>query len=197
MSSGTFSARINSQGVNFTHPQTWCNYCHNFEELSRQHEGSLEEETRLAICIEHQHIRYVQRQKFTEELKDLEAGKSLYTEIMLMDFTQLQLDNCLFIQDMIMVVYYCNSITGKLQHYYRHFVAEDDSISNDVGFMQACVQKAMQGMLNFCCFELTILTEFSMSEKVCIWSDGGPKHFKNSHALFAAAQIAFKEGVCI
>ena len=63
--------------------------------------------------------------------------------------------------------------------------------------MQACVQKAMQGMLNFCCFELTILTEFSMSEKVCIWSDGGPKHFKNSHALFAAAQIAFKEGVCI
>ena len=60
VSSETFSARINSQGVNFTHPQTWCDYCHDFEELSHQHEGSLEEETCLAICIEHQHIQDVQ-----------------------------------------------------------------------------------------------------------------------------------------
>ena len=38
-------------------------------------------------------------------------------------------------------------------------------------------------------------TEFTTSRNVKIWSDSGPKHFKNSHALYAIAQLAKKHKV--
>ena len=40
------------------------------------------------------------------------------------------------------------------------------------------------------------VVDYATSDNVRIWTDGGPKHFKNSHALFAIAQLAKKHKVC-
>ena len=111
-----------------------------------------------------------------------------------MDFSKIQGDNCTFIQDMIIVVYQRDPNTGHLHHFYRHYVAESSSITNDTGFMKAALDRAIKGKSmhditsNHC-------TEFATSANIKIWSDGGPKHFKNSHALYAIAQLAKKHEV--
>ena len=84
--------------------------------------------------------------------------------------------------------------TGRLHHFYRHYVAESYSITNDTGQMKAALDQAIQGM-TMCCVESYNGAEFATSNNIKIWSDGGPKHFKNSHALFAIAQLAKKHEV--
>ena len=100
----------------------------------------------MKSVFEHQHVCDQQRQQYNQELEDLRQGTSPYTEILHMDFSQLQLDNCVFLQDMIVVVKYPDpNNPGKLVHFYRHYVAETTSINNDTGFMKECLRRAITG----------------------------------------------------
>ena len=78
-------------------------------------------------------VRAPQRKKYKEEVKALEKGESEFSEIFHMDFSQIQEENCTFIQNMIIVVYQKDPNTGCLHHCYWHYVAESPSITNDTG----------------------------------------------------------------
>ena len=95
---------------------------------------------------------------------------------------------------MIIVVYQRDPNTGSLHHFYRHYVAESSSITNDTGFIKAALDQAIKGE-SMHDTEFYHCTEFATSDNIKMWSDDGPKHFKNSHALFAIAQLAKKHEV--
>ena len=191
---GQLQRRMPERHISFIQSHTFCEYCHDLKDLSDCTELTEEEETRLRECQEHVRIGDEQRKQYQEEVKTLENGESEFDKIFHMDFSQIQGDNCTFIQDMIIVVYQRDPNTGHLHHFYRHYVAESSSITNDTGFMKAALDRAIKGKSmhditsNHC-------TEFATSANIKIWSDGGPKHFKNSHALYAIAQLAKKHEV--
>ena len=128
-------------------------------------------------------------------MDDLTRGKGEYDVIFHIDFHQLKLEHCTFHQEMICTVYYRppGLRLGEIgrEHFYCHYVGESSSMSNNVGFMQEAVKRAIEGMSwsDWSLFSLTASTEFAIGRRVKIWSDGGPKHFKNSSAMFAMAQI--------
>ena len=128
-------------------------------------------------------------------MDDLTRGKGEYDVIFHIDFHQLKLEHCTFHQEMICTVYYRppGLRPGEIgrEHFYRHYVGESSSMSNNVGFMQEAVKRAIEGMSwsDWSLFSLTASTEFAIGRRFKIWSDEGLKHFKNSSAMFAMAQI--------
>ena len=191
---GQLQRRMPERHISFIQPHTFCEYCHDLKDLSAREELTEEEEARLRECQEHVRIRDEQRKQYGEEVKALENGESEWGEIWNMDFSKIQGDNCTFIHDMIIVVYQRDLNTGRLHHFYRHYVAESSSITNDTGFMKAALNRAIKGesMHNI---ESYYWIEFATSDNIKMWSDGGSKHFKNSHVLFAIAQLVKKHEV--
>jgi hypothetical protein len=116
--------------------------------------------------IKHKELIPIQRGQYTKEKLVIGNGDK-HTALVTQDFTQIQYDGG-FTQDLIICIYtYNNEEADGLQRVYRHFVGKSDD-QNGVSFVIGCWK--------------VLLDEKRLDEvqKVNIWSDGGPKHFKIS-----------------
>ena len=134
--------------INFVAAASWCTYCRDFEELCEKEDLTPKKQRRFEECLVHFTVMKQQKAQYKADLAALKAGTSKFKEVFHMDFSQIQEDNCVFINDMILVVYQRDLNTGELHHFYQHYVAETTDINNDTGFMKCALDKTLDGKLN-------------------------------------------------
>ena len=101
--------------------------------------------------------------------------------LVVQDFSQLQM-NCGFLQTLIIVLYYFQD--GELQTVYLDYVG-DKGMKNDVTFLAGVWR-------NLC--KNPLLKSF---QKMYLWNDGGPKHFKITSAMHLWAWVKTTLGLSV
>lgn len=161
-----FTAYLQSLHVHYS-PNTFiCPLCADLAELERLDADSLdaEQQKRREECKEHVLVFKEQYNAYTAAVRGLKFNQKL----IVLDYTDLDFVNHSF-QDLIICIYTRNS-DGSLSTEYRHFIGNKND-SNDVYFTVK-VWNILKQSGAFNC------------EKLDIWTDGGPKHFKLSSLLF-------------
>ena len=146
--------------------ETVCPYCQKLKIL--QSRGVLDnfetiERNSLEKHVErfHKQIEYYLKTK-----RDLINNKEEGTVIVIQDFTQIKVQETFF-QDLIICFYlYDANEDDKLKRVYRHFIAPNSRVKNDCLFVFGVWKQMVQSGV------------FNGYNKVTVFSDGGPKHFK-------------------
>lgn len=122
---------------------------------------------RSGAIVRHKELIVTQRGQYSAEKRAIGNGTASDTALVTQDFTQITYDGG-FTQDLIICIYIHNPMESDgLQRTYRHFVGATSS-KNDISFVVGCWKVLMEE------------NRFDGVEKINIWSDGGPKHFKIS-----------------
>jgi hypothetical protein len=139
----------------------FCKICDKYEEcVSRGEEIPLN-------LLKHKDLILLQRGAYASQKKEI-AGGDTTTVLITQDFTQIEFDGG-FVQDLIICCYsHDSNAQDGLKRSYQHFVG-DINDSNQIPFVAGSWIKMFE-----------IVDWFENIEKVQIWSDGGPKHFKIS-----------------
>ena len=115
----------------------------------------------------HKKLIPLQRGQYSKEKKEIASGKASGTTLVTQDFSQIVYEGG-FVQDLIICLYnYDSEEIDGLKRTYRHFVGSTTE-KNDISFVVGCWKIFLEE------------NRFNKMEKVNIWSDGGPKHFKIS-----------------
>jgi len=120
----------------------------------------------------HKHIARTQHNSHKQQKTNIIETKSQNTMILLQDFTQLEPQSG-FNQDMIITILtYNEHEVDKIKRDYYHFVGEQGD-TNDIYFV-ITVWEHM--------FKTKIIPDNITN--IEIWSDGGPKHFKQKKTMY-------------
>jgi hypothetical protein len=123
---------------------------------------------------DHLLIKNKQIPSYMNDKKKIASGQYLNHVLVIQDFSQIQIGNCGFYQDLVICFYFYDPYSiDKLGRKYFHFVGKAKQKHHE-GFVYA----VWEYMLNNKYFEKFINGE------IHIWSDGGPKHFKLTSRIY-------------
>jgi hypothetical protein len=136
------------------------------------------DETMCNLCKikdpEHLEIRTKQMASYFKDKELIASGSRPKDVMIIQDFSQIQIGNCGFYQDLVVCIYFYNATNvDKLERKYFHFVGKAKQKHHE-GFVLAVWEYML--VHNY-------LKKFE-GGTLHIWSDGGPKHFKLSSGVY-------------
>jgi hypothetical protein len=127
-------------------------------------------DTELGSFAPHDKIYNSQRLAYRKILNNLQLGQLVVTQDFTKDFMQVEK-----VSTLIIVLDYIAADGNKIRKYY-------DFVATQFPDRTFYVQKSWQIIAN-------VIRELGNMNEVIIWSDGGPKHFKNSHTLLMYSDL--------
>jgi hypothetical protein len=131
--------------------------------------------------LNHEDCKRFQLQTYLKQKREIASGEKSKHTLVVMDFYQLHYEGG-FSQVLVFSKYEHNhNISDGLNRTYVHFVGQTND-TNDINFVVGCTT--------------TLFKEnwFGQAEKICFWTDGGPKHFKISSNMrfFSSLQDKYR-----
>ena len=157
--------------IHHSQDESVCCHCFRLQELKRKERLSRLEKDELKKLEIHINKWHEQTQSYLIHKNKLVSEMQQNVLIVVQDFTQIKVQSTFF-QDLIICFYYYNEEEqDKIGRIYHHFVAPKSNTKNDVLFVFGVWREMMRK---------GVLQGFN---KIIIFSDGGPKHFKTTATI--------------
>jgi len=166
------------QNIHRSKDETLCQYCLELKNLEEKGELTQDEQKKKRENEEHKTKWYQQSSAYKNIKLKVSRGELMNEILVLHDFTQIKVQGTFF-QDLIVCFYsYDANEKDGLKRDYYHYVGSSSYTKNDVSFVVAVWKEMLRKGL------------FKNCQKIYIFSDGGPKHFKitSTMSFFASFQ---------
>lgn len=161
-----FETIVGRESIHHCRDASICDHCAKLNELKNLPNLTDEQQRLLERAEEHVSRARYQQSAYKEDKGRIEHEEDESTVVVLQDFTQV-LGQGTFFQDFVVVLYFCDpEQPDTLIRNYQHFVAKSPAVKNDVTFVMRTWTYLMASHF------------FDGFDRIIIWSDGGPKHFK-------------------
>lgn len=166
-----FTTFLKKQRIHYSKDESVCKYCSEYKNLEQKSHLNESEKNQLKKLEAHQKRWHEQSSHYLEEKNRIVNEKDTQTALIIHDFTQIKVQGTFF-QDMIVCFYFYNEEKpDKLERLFHHFIAPKSNTANDSHFVFGVWREIVKKGL---------LQGFN---KIQIYSDGGPKHYKTTSTM--------------